>query len=78
MITRFLNNLQNYFETILLMNGFSQDEDLCYDPIDEKDDPDPGNKKNSHGTSCAGIIAGKANNSVCGVGIAPLATLGGP
>ncbi|KAK7602716.1 hypothetical protein V9T40_006690 [Parthenolecanium corni] len=51
-----------------------------YDFVINHDSPTP--KKflylfrSSHGTECAGIIAMQANNKLCGVGIAPLATLG--
>ncbi len=31
----------------------------------------------SHGTRCAGEVAAKANNSVCGVGVAYNANIGG-
>jgi len=42
------------------------------DPMPDEDNPD-----NSHGTRCAGEIAAAANNSVCGVGIAYEAGIGG-
>ncbi|KAK7602711.1 hypothetical protein V9T40_006685 [Parthenolecanium corni] len=46
-----------------------------YDFVDYVDSPLP-DKGFSHGTHMAGIIAMQANNQICGVGIAPLATLG--
>ena len=35
------------------------------------------NKRSSHGTRCAGVIAAQANNSHCGVGIAHEASIAG-
>ena len=38
----------------------------------------PGLKKNPiHGTYCAAVVAGVANNSICGVGVAFNARIGG-
>lgn len=34
-------------------------------------------ENNNHGTKCAGSAAAKANNSVCGVGVAYDAQVGG-
>ena len=31
----------------------------------------------SHGTKCAGVIAARANNGICGVGVAYRAKVGG-
>lgn len=48
--------------------------------VDRDTTPDPVHWLTSwhpHGTRCAGVIAMKANNSFCGVGIAPSVTLGG-
>ncbi|XP_036367005.1 PC3-like endoprotease variant B [Octopus sinensis] len=39
--------------------------------------PDNTNPRNSHGTHCAGVVAAEANNSVCGVGVAYDAKIGG-
>lgn len=54
--------------------------DLSADLNDKKDNdptPDVSNSDNSHGTRCAGEIAGKANNKDCGVGIAHGCNIGG-
>ncbi|XP_059487314.1 furin-like protease 2 [Neocloeon triangulifer] len=55
-----------------------------YDPLASTDindnDPDPmprDNGDNKHGTRCAGEVAGVAFNSICGVGIAYNASIGG-
>jgi subtilisin family serine protease len=37
----------------------------------------PSNHFFSHGTRCAGEVAAKANNSICGVGVAYNANIGG-
>ncbi|GAB6025242.1 hypothetical protein CHUAL_010662 [Chamberlinius hualienensis] len=54
---------------------------ISYDVVDlddEDHDPQPLlTPENSHGTSCAAIIASVANNSICGVGIAHNAYIGG-
>lgn len=50
------------------LNG--DDNDL--DPM-----PDTSNPNNGHGTRCAGAVVAKANNSVCGVGVAYKAKIGG-
>ena len=55
-----------------------------YDPAASTDlngrDPDPfpndSDAYNAHGTKCSGTIAAKANNGICGVGIAPEASIG--
>lgn len=57
-----------------------QDSYFGKDLIDNDGEPDPVHtviRIYSHGTRCAGQIGMKANNLVCGVGIAPLATIGG-
>jgi kexin len=36
--------------------------------------PDP-KRKDKHGTRCAGLIVGRANNGICGVGVAPKASV---
>jgi len=46
--------------------------DMDADPKPRDSDPD-----NCHGTRCAGEIAAVANNSVCGVGVAYAASIGG-
>lgn len=56
--------------------------DLSYDLNDENDkdhDPMPSSfdDNNNHGTKCAGSAAAKANNSICGVGVAYDADIGG-
>lgn len=40
-------------------------------------DPTPFDSDHAHGTKCAGIIGMERNNGICGVGIAPEATIGG-
>lgn len=49
------------------------------DELDVNNDPlpDKSNRANSHGTRCAGEIAGEANNGVCGVGVAYDCRIGG-
>lgn len=49
------------------LNDYDSDPQPRYDPTNE----------NKHGTRCAGEIAGKANNSVCGVGVAFNSRIGG-
>ncbi|XP_028414543.1 PC3-like endoprotease variant B [Dendronephthya gigantea] len=46
--------------------------DMDADPHPRDTDPD-----NCHGTRCAGEVAAKANNSICGVGVAYNANIGG-
>ncbi|XP_043231363.1 furin-like protease 2 [Amphibalanus amphitrite] len=55
-----------------------------YDPLasldinDNDDDPTPRDDgTNRHGTRCAGEVAAMAGNTVCGVGVAPNASIGG-
>lgn len=48
-------------------NEFDNDPMPRYDNVDTND----------HGTNCAGQIAAKANNSICGVGVAFEASIGG-
>ena len=45
--------------------------------IDGGNDPRPTDVGESHGTKCAGLIASKPNNSVCGVGVAHGAKISG-
>ncbi|XP_028408147.1 proprotein convertase subtilisin/kexin type 4-like [Dendronephthya gigantea] len=47
---------------------------LSYDYVDQDSDPTP---SDSHGTKCAGVIAGAANNRICGVGVAYEANVAG-
>src|SRR5699024_3190501 len=49
------------------VNGFDEDPQPRYDIIDS----------NRHGTRCAGEVAANANNSVCAVGVAFNAKVGG-
>ena len=47
--------------------------ELDYNAINETDTASPGyadGERDSHGTSCAGIIAMEKSNGVCGVGVA--------
>ena len=53
------------------------DADISYDFNGNDTDPAPADETNSHGTRCAGEIAMKANNHLCGVGVAYNATIGG-
>lgn len=55
-----------------------------YDPLasldinDNDDDPTPRDDgTNRHGTRCAGEVAAMAGNTICGVGVAPNASIGG-
>ncbi|XP_078573799.1 proprotein convertase subtilisin/kexin type 6-like isoform X2 [Branchiostoma floridae x Branchiostoma japonicum] len=52
-------------------------EGLSYSIIGNSSDPTPSDAVFSHGTRCAGIIAAKANNGFCGVGVAPKAKIAG-
>lgn len=55
------------------------DPEISADLNDNDDDPKPNllNPDNSHGTRCAGEIAGAANNGICSVGIAYNCKIGG-
>ncbi|XP_062847344.1 furin (paired basic amino acid cleaving enzyme) b isoform X2 [Trichomycterus rosablanca] len=56
------------------------DPDASYDLNDRDPDPQPRYTQlndNRHGTRCAGEVAAAANNSVCGVGVAYNARIGG-
>ncbi|KAK2567984.1 Neuroendocrine convertase 1 [Acropora cervicornis] len=56
------------------------DDDASYDFNSNDADPEPRptwNDENRHGTRCAGEVAAVSNNSVCGVGVAPGARVGG-
>lgn len=54
------------------------DQDASYDFVGNITDPIPGaGQTGAHGTRVAGIIAGSANNSKCGVGIAYNVKIGG-
>ena len=56
------------------------DADASIDLNDNDVDPRPRyepTNENNHGTRCAGIVAAKANNSKCGVGIAFNVRIGG-
>lgn len=66
----------SYRQYSFTFNFLIQDPVFGYDFVDYVDSPLP-DKGFSHGTHMAGIIAMQANNQICGVGIAPLATLGG-
>ncbi|XP_078656990.1 proprotein convertase subtilisin/kexin type 6-like isoform X1 [Branchiostoma floridae x Branchiostoma belcheri] len=50
---------------------------LSYSIIGDSSDPTPSDAVFSHGTRCAGIVAAKANNNFCGVGVAPKAKVAG-
>uniref|UniRef100_A0A1B6E0T0 P/Homo B domain-containing protein n=1 Tax=Clastoptera arizonana TaxID=38151 RepID=A0A1B6E0T0_9HEMI len=62
-----------------LVNNY--DASISYDFNEDDDDPTPrdddGSGSNSHGTRCGGEIVMQANNSICGVGIAYNAKVGG-
>lgn len=56
------------------------DQNASTDLNDADNDPQPRydiTDENKHGTRCAGEVAAKANNSICGVGIAHNARIGG-
>ncbi|KAM6961384.1 LOW QUALITY PROTEIN: furin (paired basic amino acid cleaving enzyme) b [Aplochiton taeniatus] len=56
------------------------DPEASYDVNDGDADPQPRytqRNENRHGTRCAGRLPGKANNGVCGVGVAYDAKIGG-
>ncbi|CAF2682786.1 unnamed protein product [Rotaria sp. Silwood2] len=56
------------------------DKDASTDINDNDDDPTPRyepTNENKHGTRCAGEVAAKVNNNICGVGIAYHARVGG-
>ena len=53
------------------------DPDISYDFNSGDGDPAPQDVVNSHGTRCAGEIAMRAGNHLCGVGVAHNATIGG-
>ncbi|KAJ7358833.1 hypothetical protein OS493_020668 [Desmophyllum pertusum] len=50
-----------------------------YDYVDDDEIPVPSEKRtvSGHGNNCAGVIAGAANNSLCGVGLAYNAKIAG-
>ncbi|OAF71882.1 hypothetical protein A3Q56_00350 [Intoshia linei] len=56
-------------------------QDISYDLNDVNDkyhDPTPRDDgNNEHGTKCAGVVAGEANNGHCGVGVAFNSNIGG-
>ena len=57
-----------------------QDPEASYDVNARDDDPMPRYDimdTNRHGTRCAGEVAGSANNSYCGVGVAYHSSIGG-
>ena len=57
---------------------FLQDPRASFDYNDNDPDPMPrDNGDNKHGTRCAGEVAASSGNSVCGVGIAYNARIGG-
>ncbi|BES94802.1 proprotein convertase subtilisin kexin type [Nesidiocoris tenuis] len=58
-----------------LRNNF--DPQISFDYVMNRTDPTPPRSSASHGTQCAGVIAMVANNSLCGVGIAFNAQIGG-
>ncbi|XP_078313201.1 furin-like protease kpc-1 isoform X2 [Crassostrea virginica] len=61
-----------------LMDNY--DPDASYDVNSHDQDPQPHydySNENRHGTRCAGEVAAKENNNVCGVGVAYNARIGG-
>lgn len=61
-----------------LMDNY--DPDASFDVNSHDKDPQPHydyTNENRHGTRCAGEVAAKANNNVCGVGVAYNARIGG-
>lgn len=61
----------------LLLTLKFQDLDFSYNFFRKIRNPSPHSFEESHGTYCAGIIGMKEDNGVCGVGMAPHATIGG-
>lgn len=62
------------------MNLFPQDPEASYDVNSHDSDPMPHydmTDSNRHGTRCAGEVAATANNSLCSIGIAFNAKVGG-
>ncbi|XP_023236956.1 furin-like protease kpc-1 isoform X2 [Centruroides sculpturatus] len=57
--------------------GRNYDPSISYDYVHFKDIDESTAEVNSHGTSCAGVVAALSNNSLCGVGIAYNARIGG-
>jgi hypothetical protein len=55
-----------------LSYDFNDENDTEHDPMPRTFDND-----NNHGTRCAGAAAANANNSICGVGVAYDAQIGG-
>ena len=56
-----------------------QDSSASYDFVHYDSDPTPDtntDEPNTHGTECAGEV-GMAKNSVCGIGVAHQASIGG-
>lgn len=65
---------------IITKRKYLQDASLGLNLAAPQNDPRPKptlSRKGNHGTNCAGIIAMRAGNMICGVGIAPLVTFGG-
>lgn len=57
---------------------YLQDAAASYNFVKYINDPTPANpSKETHGTSCAGIIAMKKDIGKCGVGVAHQANIGG-
>ncbi|XP_067136012.1 furin-like protease kpc-1 [Centruroides vittatus] len=57
--------------------GRNYDPSISYDYVHFKDIDESTTEVNSHGTSCAGVVAALSNNNLCGVGIAYNARIGG-
>uniref|UniRef100_A0A146L5X9 Neuroendocrine convertase 1 n=1 Tax=Lygus hesperus TaxID=30085 RepID=A0A146L5X9_LYGHE len=53
------------------------DPEISFNYVKNQQDPTPDDADSSHGTQCAGVIAMVANNSLCGVGVAYDARIGG-
>ncbi|XP_066931193.1 furin-like [Clytia hemisphaerica] len=61
-----------------IVGNYDADASFDYNSNDKDPTPRPtSNNINKHGTRCAGQIAGSANNSVCGIGVAYNAKIGG-
>lgn len=54
-----------------------QDWTASLNMVDGSNDPSPSSSYNTHGTTCAGIVAMEKSNDYCGVGVAHRANLGG-
>jgi furin len=69
-----------FFNTFLIGDLVVKDTQASYDVNSHDDDPMPRYDlidSNRHGTRCAGEVAAEGNNSICAVGVAFDAGIGG-